>query len=208
MEQQLRANDHKPGWKGEFASNLFPRIAEEADELWTALVRHSKRLSWGDGWVMETDTEQRVGSEAADVANFAMMIADVCGALPSVPTTDGWALVPIEATQEMVAAAYSLRDWAGVAVENPEVQLGFLSAYRAMVKAAPAYWPLRGGALEEALQDVCCEARNTYRSDERGGPDPDEHWATVILRALPARYLHALEGIARQSDAAACGRGK
>ena len=35
---------------------------------------------WGDDWVME-DTVLRVGREAADVANFALMIADVCGAL-------------------------------------------------------------------------------------------------------------------------------
>ena len=85
MEAKLRENDHKAGWKGEDASDLFPRIAEEADELWRAMVRHSKRLSWGDAWVMETDTVERIGREAADVANFAMMIADVCGALPPPP---------------------------------------------------------------------------------------------------------------------------
>ena len=81
MEAQLRANDWKGGWKNEDASDLFPRISEEADELWQAMVRHNKRLSWGDAWVMETDTAERIGREAADVANFAMMIADVCGAL-------------------------------------------------------------------------------------------------------------------------------
>lgn len=43
-----------------------------------------------------------------------------------------------------------------------------------------------------ALQDACCEARNTYVAHDHGGPDPDEHWAKVIVRALPARYLHAL----------------
>lgn len=81
MEAQLRANDHKPGWKNDNDLDLFERLGEESAELLSALHRHAKRLSWGDGWVMETDTEERIGREAADVANFAMMIADVCGAL-------------------------------------------------------------------------------------------------------------------------------
>ena len=86
MEAQLRANDHKPGWKNDSDLDLFERLGEESAELLAALHRHAKRLSWGDDWVME-DTAPRVGREAADVANFAMMIADVVGALP--PTSEG-----------------------------------------------------------------------------------------------------------------------
>lgn len=86
MEAQLRANDHKPGWKNDSDLDLFERLGEESAELLAALHRHAKRLSWGDHWVME-DTAPRVGREAADVANFAMMIADVVGALP--PTSEG-----------------------------------------------------------------------------------------------------------------------
>ena len=86
MEAQLRDNDHKPGWKNDSDLDLFERLGEESAELLAALHRHAKRLSWGDHWVME-DTAPRVGREAADVANFAMMIADVCGALP--PTSEG-----------------------------------------------------------------------------------------------------------------------
>jgi len=80
MEAQLRANDHKPGWKDDADLDLFERLGEESTELLAALHRNAKRLMWGDSWVME-DTVPRVGLEAADVANFAMMIADVCGAL-------------------------------------------------------------------------------------------------------------------------------
>lgn len=80
MEAQLRANDHKPGWKDDTDLDLFERLGQESAELLAALHRNAKRLMWGDSWVME-DTVPRVGAEAADVANFAMMIADVCGAL-------------------------------------------------------------------------------------------------------------------------------
>lgn len=80
MEAQLRANDHKPGWKDDTDLDLFERLGEESAELLAALHRNAKRLMWGDDWVME-DTVLRVGREAADVANFALMIADVCGAL-------------------------------------------------------------------------------------------------------------------------------
>ena len=85
MEAKLRANDHKSGWSGEDFFDLFDRLIEETSELHNALCRHAKRLSWGDSWVME-DTKAWVGEEAADVANFAMMIADVCAALEAALT--------------------------------------------------------------------------------------------------------------------------
>jgi NTP pyrophosphatase (non-canonical NTP hydrolase) len=88
MEAKLRENDWKGGWKGCTDLDLFERLGEESAELLSALHRHAKRLSWGEGWVMETDTEERIGREAADVANFAMMIADVCGALQTAPTPE------------------------------------------------------------------------------------------------------------------------
>ena len=88
MEAQLRDNDHKPGWKNDTDLDLFERLGEESAELLSAIHRHAKRVSWGDSWVME-DTVPRIGQEAADVANFAMMIADVCGALPPPPQEQG-----------------------------------------------------------------------------------------------------------------------
>jgi hypothetical protein len=57
MEMRLRANDHKGGWYDCTLQYLKKRLHEEVMEL-----RSSRR---------DTRVE-----EAADVANFAMMIAD------------------------------------------------------------------------------------------------------------------------------------
>jgi NTP pyrophosphatase (non-canonical NTP hydrolase) len=81
MERELRANDHKPGWKGENPWPLLDRLREELGELWDELQPGS-RTNIG-AW------RGRVGAEAADVANFAMMIADVCGALSVAPPSQG-----------------------------------------------------------------------------------------------------------------------
>lgn len=66
MERKLLLNDHKSGWKHESVMFLLPRLRQELRELTRAV---------GEG------TEEDVLSEAADVANFAMMVADVCGGL-------------------------------------------------------------------------------------------------------------------------------
>jgi NTP pyrophosphatase (non-canonical NTP hydrolase) len=86
MERELRTNDYKGGWKDDQAWKLVPRVNEEAQEL-RDLVRDAKL-----GTIAAADLDQpfgcfatlreAVGSEAADVANMAMMVADVCGALP------------------------------------------------------------------------------------------------------------------------------
>ncbi len=89
MEAQLRANDHKPGWKEEFADELFPRIQEEAEELREAIAHHGRQVSWGEMALFLPQSIAEVGREAADVANFAMMIADVCGALLLAPIACG-----------------------------------------------------------------------------------------------------------------------
>lgn len=69
METKLRANDHKPGWKSDRAADLWRRLsADETYELYEAITA-------------DAPDPKHVGSEAADIANFAMMIADVCGAL-------------------------------------------------------------------------------------------------------------------------------
>jgi len=69
MERQLRANDHKPGWKNDSPYALHHRLEQESKELWHAFAQG------GD-----------IGVEAADVANFGMMVADVCGALSALTT--------------------------------------------------------------------------------------------------------------------------
>jgi NTP pyrophosphatase (non-canonical NTP hydrolase) len=64
MEKRLRENDHKPGWKSESPVWLVERAGDEHQELYNAVSSRSGP----DGWVVR---------EAADVANFAMMVADV-----------------------------------------------------------------------------------------------------------------------------------
>lgn len=75
MERQLRANDAKPGWDGDAADDLFARAEEELIEL-GAVLRASRDPN---------DARMRrreIAREAADIANFCMMIADVSQALP------------------------------------------------------------------------------------------------------------------------------
>ncbi|WP_336810898.1 hypothetical protein [Bosea sp. MMO-172] len=81
MERELRANDHKGGWKGDDPDVLAVRVEEEAGELrraaidWMGHVAHSEKT-----------LRAAVAEESADVANMAMMVADTAGALPPAPT--------------------------------------------------------------------------------------------------------------------------
>lgn len=61
MEHKLRQNDHKGGWQDCASDWLLRRLEEELQELRIALA---------------TGTLLDVEEEAADVANFAMMLAD------------------------------------------------------------------------------------------------------------------------------------
>lgn len=70
MEKRLRANDHKGGWEDDSDDSLLARLREETNELADALAKLPGRS--GD--------QLMVTLEAADVANFAMMIADQFGA--------------------------------------------------------------------------------------------------------------------------------
>jgi NTP pyrophosphatase (non-canonical NTP hydrolase) len=63
MAKKLQQNVKKPHWHGEGIDYLFNRLKEEADELQSAI----------DNKAINADA---VISEAADVANFSMMIAD------------------------------------------------------------------------------------------------------------------------------------
>lgn len=75
MERQLRENDHKgkTGWKGWRFSELFPRLRQESDEL--LLATHGRQLDT-TGEKLTAKQQQEIINECADVANFAMMIAD------------------------------------------------------------------------------------------------------------------------------------
>lgn len=61
MERKLKLNDHKLGWKSCRMEYLTKRLGDECGELRRAVVKNE---------------DARVIDEAADVANFAMMIAD------------------------------------------------------------------------------------------------------------------------------------
>ena len=76
MELQLRANDHKGrnGWKDSTERWLLHRLEEETLELRDAL-----RFACNDcGHIASNKAPQpaEIIKEAADVANFAMFIAD------------------------------------------------------------------------------------------------------------------------------------
>ena len=64
MEKRLAANDHKGGWEDSTEDWLFSRMIQEVGEL-------NKALGLRNGIV----------EKAADVANFAMMLADNSGGL-------------------------------------------------------------------------------------------------------------------------------
>ena len=78
MERELRRNDHKSGWGDDSRRALFGRLVKEVDELRVALglccpnCRRTKASK---------STAAVIRTEAADVANFAMMIADNFGGL-------------------------------------------------------------------------------------------------------------------------------
>jgi len=69
MELKLRENDHKPHWRESSLSYLIARLREECGELIDAALYE------------EGSTPDHITKEAADVANFAMFIADVAGGL-------------------------------------------------------------------------------------------------------------------------------
>jgi len=101
MEQKLRENDHKGGWDGDYPDALMERLRQEADELDRVLRRGDNPITSPAGW-SDSDCAE-VAREAADVANFAMMIADVCGGLPRLPAAgqqEGEGAAPPTTTRE------------------------------------------------------------------------------------------------------------
>ncbi|GIQ63546.1 hypothetical protein PACILC2_21140 [Paenibacillus cisolokensis] len=66
MEAKLRDNDHKGGWENESLLWLYMRMIEEVEEVKAEIKAAFDR---------EIDYNKII-REAADVANFAMMIAD------------------------------------------------------------------------------------------------------------------------------------
>jgi NTP pyrophosphatase (non-canonical NTP hydrolase) len=86
MELRLLANDHKPGWQDEEYFDLVGRVRGELLELEDAIhdLRSMERLDPDKIGKRKYDHNMKklraiVVEEAADVANFCMMIADVAG---------------------------------------------------------------------------------------------------------------------------------
>jgi len=72
MEKKLKSNDHKPGWLGEDVGWLFIKLKEEVKELGNIL----KKSGATECNYPDCRDIPDIISEAADVVNFAMMIAD------------------------------------------------------------------------------------------------------------------------------------
>lgn len=64
--EKLSENEHKGHWRGATAMALMDRLYDEVFELAQAV---------------RTESPRAVAREAADVRNFAMMVADVMGGL-------------------------------------------------------------------------------------------------------------------------------
>jgi len=71
MEQKLKENDHKSHWGNLENSWLIGRLKDELKELENAIY---KAPSQDAEWQEKLDIELQ--RECADIANFAMMIAD------------------------------------------------------------------------------------------------------------------------------------
>ena len=81
MERKLAANEHKPGWKQDSPFDLLRRLREEVVELVDA-VNDLTHVHMGQSPRTVQETTAAILLEAVDVANFALFVADVCGALP------------------------------------------------------------------------------------------------------------------------------
>ena len=79
MERKLAANDDKSSWQNTGWMKYYRALMDELCELLEAI----RALEDGSRWGMEeSPLRDDVLHEAADCANYLMMIADVCGALP------------------------------------------------------------------------------------------------------------------------------
>lgn len=81
MENELRNNDHKPGWKSDSAQKLLDRVGQELKELTTVVIQFNDARR-ADGAVNMEALRAKIREEGADVANMVMMVVDVLGGLP------------------------------------------------------------------------------------------------------------------------------
>lgn len=82
MQTEILENDHKPGWIGMTVGELLMLLKEEYEELVDEVAPYAEgQIPSRMG--LTPEKRSRIASEAADLANAAMFIADNFGALPS-----------------------------------------------------------------------------------------------------------------------------
>ena len=81
MERKLRENDHKGGWDDMPSRWLRGRLAGEVRELEAAIAAYIDKIDICNREQDLSKSRQAILSECADIANFAMMIADNCKSL-------------------------------------------------------------------------------------------------------------------------------
>lgn len=81
MEAKLLENEHKGDWKHEPFTFLLNRMEEELQELRDAVMESLMEAIERANGEFTDEERTRIIREAADVANFAMMIADNTGGL-------------------------------------------------------------------------------------------------------------------------------
>lgn len=129
MERVLRENDHKGGWENCTVQEMFTGLLREVVELHDA-IEH------GNGDILR---------EACDVANFAMMIADVAGRLPK----KSWKEPPLPAN-----AGHFESDWehCTLRAEGYCCLHEYSGPCDPRQEVAPAECPLRRGPLTLTLR--------------------------------------------------------
>jgi len=71
MELELRRNEHKGGWMGEEPATVLSKLWDEVYDLEAEVEKYFD----GD-W--DGSNKDSILKEAADVANYAMFVADIC----------------------------------------------------------------------------------------------------------------------------------
>lgn len=99
MDRKLSANAHKGHWGGCRPEWLLARLLEEAGELAACLLKRDdalRMLQISERGALNPDYAKTIAREAADVANFALMIADLCGGLSGLTAIECGATKPKE----------------------------------------------------------------------------------------------------------------
>jgi len=76
MERKLRDNEHKGNWLNTDLLDMLDKLTEEKQELVRAVKKHNANY-YSPNQPIDKNIMQQVTDEAADVANIAMMVADI-----------------------------------------------------------------------------------------------------------------------------------